>query len=60
MAADTGVNDLLDLDAAAAAARLSALPDEDIARYLRTMGPGRAVAILERFDAQRRARITAA
>jgi len=57
MAADAGVNDLLDLDAGAAAARLSALPDAEVAQHLRALGPGRAVAILDRFDAQRRTRI---
>lgn len=60
MAADSSVNDLLDLDAGAAAARLSTLPDAEIARHLRTLGPGRAVAILQRFDAKRRALIAQA
>lgn len=60
MRADPGVNDLLDLDAGAAAARLAALSDADIANHLRTLAPGRAVAILERFDAHRRGRIATA
>lgn len=58
--ANAGTNDLLDLDASAAAARLSTLTDAEVAQRLRTLGPGRAVAILDRFDAQRRAHIAAA
>ncbi|MET0225357.1 MAG: magnesium transporter [Dokdonella sp.] len=42
------------LDADEAVARLGALPDATIAQLLRTLGPGRAVAILDRFGAERR------
>jgi len=60
MATDARVNDLLHLDAGAAAEKLSALPDAEVARQLRMLGPRRAVAILGRFDAERRAHIAAA
>jgi len=60
MVIDAIGNDLRGLDAEAAAARLSSLPDADVAAQLRALGPGRAVAILDRFDAQRRARIATA
>jgi magnesium transporter len=45
------------LDSDAAAARLAPLPDEVVARLLRTLGPGRAVAILDRFGLDRRRHI---
>ncbi len=45
------------LDADEAVARLGALPDATIAQLLRTLGPGRAVAILDRFGAERRRQI---
>lgn len=49
--------DLRELDADAAMERLSALPDSSIADLLRSLGPGRAVAILDRFGADRRRQI---
>ncbi|HEY6545763.1 MAG TPA: magnesium transporter [Dokdonella sp.] len=49
--------DLRELDAAAAVERLAALPDAKIAELLRAAGPGRAVAILDRFGADRRRQI---
>ncbi len=60
MLQDTTVDDLLDLDAEEAAQRLSAMPDAEVAQLLRRLGPGRAVAILDRFGAERRARIATA
>ena len=42
------IDDLRALDSAAAAARLSPLPDIRVAQLLRALGPGRAVAILDR------------
>lgn len=47
------------LDTEQAVARLAALPDEGIAAILRELGPARAVAILDRFGAERRRRIAA-
>lgn len=47
-------DELRDLDANAAVARLSPLPDAAIARLLHTLGPGRAFAILDHFGPERR------
>lgn len=60
MSQNFAVDELRGLDAEGAARRLAALPDEQVAQRLRQLGPGRAVAILDRFDAARRARIAAA
>lgn len=49
--------ELHDLDSETAAARLSHLPDAEIADLLRAIGPGRALALLDRFGAERRQRI---
>ncbi|MEO7324245.1 MAG: magnesium transporter [Dokdonella sp.] len=55
MPTDTVTTDeLRDLDADDAVARLSPLPDAAIARLLHTLGPGRAVAVLDRFGPERR------
>ncbi|MEP6510726.1 MAG: magnesium transporter [Dokdonella sp.] len=51
------IDDLRALDSAAAAARLSPLPDIRVAQLLRALGPGRAVAILDRFGIERRRQI---
>ncbi len=48
------VDELRNLDAADAVARLAPLPDAAVARLLHALGPGRAVAILDRFGAERR------
>jgi magnesium transporter len=53
-------DDLRELDADSAVARLTPLPDETIARLLHDLGPGRAVAILDRFGADRRRQIALA
>ena len=55
MRADPGVNDLLDLDAGAAAARLAALSDADIANHLRTLAPDNAHALALRAQCAERA-----
>ncbi len=47
-------DELRDLDADAAVARLFPLPDAAIARLLHALGPGRAVAILDHFGPERR------
>jgi magnesium transporter len=47
-------DELRDLDADGAVARLSVLPDARVARLLHSLGPGRAVAILDRFGPERR------
>jgi magnesium transporter len=52
--------DLRELDADSAVARLTPLTDEAIARLLHDVGPGRAVAILDRFGADRRRQIALA
>lgn len=52
--------DLRDLDTDTVARRLSPLPDEAVADLLRKFGPGRAVAVLDRFTADRRHRIARA
>jgi magnesium transporter len=44
----------LELDSDAARAQLSSLPDDEIAAFLVSMGPGRALSILDRFDPERR------
>lgn len=49
--------DLRELDADAAVERLTPLPDSSIAALLRSLGPGRAVAILDRFGVDRRRQI---
>ena len=49
--------DLRELDADAAVERLAPLPDSSIAALLRSLGPGRAVAILDRLGADRRRQI---
>ena len=48
------VDELRDLDADDAVIRLAPLPDASIARLLHALGPGRAVAILDRFGVERR------
>lgn len=50
-------DELRELDADAAVMRLSALPDVAVARLLHSLGPGRAVAILDRFGPERRRQI---
>lgn len=60
MSIPVSADELLDLDSDAAAARLTPLPDAEIALLLRKLGPGRAVAILDRIDPERRVRIDAA
>ncbi len=51
------VDELRDLDADDAVARLAPLPDASVARLLHSLGPGRAVAILDRFGVERRRQI---
>lgn len=51
---------LQELDADAAGQLLAALPDPDIADLLLAIGPGRALAILDRFNPERRHRIAQA
>jgi len=51
--------ELLDIDAQAAATRLATLADGEAAALLRQLPPGRAVAILDRVGAERRARLSA-
>ena len=53
-------DELRELDADSAVARLTPLPDEAIARLLHDVGPGRAVAILDRFGPERRRQIALA
>lgn len=45
------------MDAEAAAQRLAQMPDADIADLLHALGPGRALAVLDRFSPERRNRI---
>jgi magnesium transporter len=52
--------DLRELDADSAVARLTPLTDQAIAQLLHDVGPGRAVAILDRFGADRRRQIALA
>jgi magnesium transporter len=54
------VDELRDLDVDDAVARLAPLPDASVARLLHALGPGRAVAILDRFGAERRRQIALA
>lgn len=54
------LDELRDMDAEAAARRLTALPDLHIAQLLNDLGPGRALAILDRFGPERRMRIGSA
>ena len=54
---DVDVDELRALDSEDAAARLAPLPDASVARLLQEIGPGRAVAILDRFGAERRRQI---
>ena len=53
----TQLDDLRNMDAEAAARRLGAQPDQAIAALLHAMGPGRGLAILDRFGPERRGRI---
>jgi magnesium transporter len=53
-------DELRELDADSAVARLTPLPDDAIAKLLHELGPGRAVAILDRFGAERRRQIALA
>ncbi len=48
---------LRDLDADDAVSRLAALPNASVARLLSQLGPGRTVAILDRFGPERRRQI---
>ena len=49
-----------ELDPQGAADRLTAMPDAAIAQTLAELGPGHAIDILQKFPAERRARIAAA
>jgi len=53
-------DELRELDADSAVARLTPLADDTIAKLLHDLGPGRAVAILDRFGAERRRQIALA
>jgi magnesium transporter len=53
-------DDLRELDADSAVALLAPLPDDAIARLLHDVGPGRAVAILDRFGVERRRQVALA
>lgn len=53
-------DELRELDADGAVARLTPLADDAIAHLLHDLGPGRAVAILDRFGAERRRQIALA
>jgi len=53
-ASSPSADDLRELDADSAVARLAPMPDDAIAALLHGLGPGRAVAILDRFGAERR------
>ena len=57
---NTPIDALRELDADAAARRLSTLSDAAIGDLLLALGPGRALAILDRFSPERRTRIAAA
>ena len=59
-ATSPSADDLRELDADSAVARLTPLPDDAIAALLHGLGPGRAVAILDRFGAERRRQIALA
>ncbi len=54
------LDELRDLDAEAAARRLSTFRDDEIADLLQALGPGRALAVLDRFGPERRTRIASA
>ena len=54
------LDELRDMDAVAASKRLSTFPDVEIADILQAMGPGRALAVLDRFGPERRTRIASA
>ncbi|MBL0164900.1 MAG: magnesium transporter [Xanthomonadales bacterium] len=51
------LDELRNLDADAAARLLATLPDTSIATHLQEMGPGRGLAVLDRFGPERRKRI---
>src|SRR5690606_12518581 len=51
------LDELRNLDADAAARLLATLPDTTIAEHLQQMGPGRGLAVLDRFGPERRKRI---
>lgn len=53
-------DELRDMDADAAARRLGSLADAEIGDILLALGPGRALAILDRFSPERRTRIATA
>jgi magnesium transporter len=53
-------DELRELDADSAVARLTPLADDAIAKLLHDVGPGRAVAILDRFGAERRRQVALA
>lgn len=53
------LDELRDLDAEAAAARMSDLPLDSVLELLRALGPGRGFAVLDRMGPQRRAQIAA-
>jgi len=53
-------DEMRELDADSAVARLTPLADDTIAKLLHDVGPGRAVAILDRFGAERRRQIALA
>ena len=55
--ASVTIEELRDLDADHAVTRLAPLPDATVARLLSRLGPGRAVAILDRFGPERRRQI---
>jgi len=54
MADGLSIEELRALDADGAAARLAPLPDARVAELLGGLGPGRAVAVLDRFGPERR------
>ncbi len=54
------IDELRDMDAEAAARRLADLPDKSIVGLLQSLGPGRGLAVLDRFGPDRRRRIAAA
>ena len=51
------LDELRNMDAEAAARRLASQPDDSIAAHLHAMGPGRGLAVLDRFGPERRSRI---
>ena len=51
------LEELRNMDAEAAARRLASQPDNSIAAHLHAMGPGRGLAVLDRFGPERRTRI---